>query len=97
MTTNDIVQRLSGQLSEMRRRFSIQRLAVFGSAARDQLTDGSDIDILVVFQGTATFDAFMDLKFYLEDLLQRPVDLVTDKALRPEVRRAIEEELVDVA
>ena len=56
MTTNDIVQRLSGQLSEMRRRFSIQRLAVFGSAARDQLTDGSDIDILVVFQGTATFD-----------------------------------------
>ncbi len=97
MTTNEIVQCLSERLGEMRRRFSVQRLSLFGSAARDQLAEGSDIDVLVVFQGTPTFDAFMDLKFYLEDLLHSPVDLVTDKALRPQIRRSIEGERIDVA
>jgi predicted nucleotidyltransferase len=97
MTTNDIIQCLSGQLAEMRRRFSVQRLALFGSAARGEIAPTSDVDILVVFQGTPTFDAFMDLKFYLEDLLQRPVDLVTEKALRPQIRCAIEGDRIDVA
>jgi hypothetical protein len=53
--------------------------------------------VLVVFEGKPTFDAFMDLLFYLEDLLGARVDLVTDNALRPQVRQAIEGELVDVA
>ncbi|MHC4517328.1 MAG: nucleotidyltransferase family protein [Planctomycetota bacterium] len=97
MTTNQIVECLTGRLDEMRRRFSVDRLALFGSAARDEIGGDSDIDILVTFQGTSTFDAFMDLKFYLEDLLQKPVDLVTDKALRPQIRRAIEGERIDVA
>jgi len=97
MTTHEIIERLSGRLSEVRRTFSVQRLALFGSAARDEAGQASDIDVLVVFQGTPTFDAFMDLKFYLEDLLGKPVDLVTDKALRPQVRCAIETELIDVA
>jgi len=97
MTTHEIIERLSGRLSEIRRTFSVQRLALFGSAARNEVGEASDIDVLVVFQGTATFDAFMDLKFYLEDLLGKPIDLVTDKALRPQVRHAIEGELIDVA
>jgi len=50
-----------------------------------------------VFDRKATFDLFMDLKFYLEELLGMGVDLVTDKALRPQVRRTIEQEMVDVA
>ncbi|MBN2130485.1 MAG: nucleotidyltransferase domain-containing protein [Sedimentisphaerales bacterium] len=62
MTTGEIVARLSERLNEMRRRFSVQRLALFGSAARGQLGRGSDIDILVVFEGRSTFDGFMDLK-----------------------------------
>ncbi len=65
--------------------------------ARNEARPGSDIDVLVVFEGKPTFDAFMDLKFYLEDLLGAPVDLVTDQALRPQVRQAIQGELVDVA
>ncbi|MCJ7728835.1 MAG: nucleotidyltransferase domain-containing protein, partial [Sedimentisphaerales bacterium] len=59
--------------------------------------DKSDVDVLVVFRQKATFDRFMDLKFYLEGLLGTRVDLVTDKALRPQVRQAIEGEIVDVA
>ena len=97
MTTKEIVKCVSERLNEIRRRFSVRRLALFGSAARDQTGEGSDIDVLVVFEGKPTFDAFMDLKFYLEDLLGRPVDLVTNQALRPQVRSAIEGELIDVA
>ena len=55
------------------------------------------MDVLVEFEGPATFSAYMDLKFYLEDLLGRPVDLVTDKALRKELRPNIEKEMIRVA
>jgi len=51
----------------------------------------------VVFDQKANFDGFMELKFYLEDLLGTGVDLVTDKALRPQVRQAIEREMINVA
>ena len=78
-------------------RYGVKRLALFGSAARDELGVSSDVDVLVEFAGPATFGAYMDLKFYLEDLLGRPVDLVTDKALRNELRPHIEKEMIRVA
>lgn len=92
-----VIQKLSGRMGEIRQRFSVRALAIFGSIARDEAVDDSDVDVLVVFDGKAGFDLFMDLKFYLEELLARKVDLVTDKALRPQVRRAIERELIHVA
>ena len=58
-------------------------LALFGSFARGQATDSSDIDILVAFDGPATSRSYFGVQFYLEDLLGRSVDLVTTKALRP--------------
>lgn len=87
---------LKGSIKEIRQRFPVKSLAVFGSVARDEAVDNSDVDILVEFNQRATFDIFMDLKFYLEELLGMSVDLVTDKALRPQVRRAIEKEIVNV-
>ena len=92
-----VMKRLSSRMGEIKQRFSVRALAIFGSLARDEATDDSDVDVLVVFNGKAGFDLFMDLKFYLEELLARKVDLVTEKALRPQVRRAIEEELIHVA
>jgi predicted nucleotidyltransferase len=90
-----------GVLAERRReiaeRYGVKRLALFGSAARDELTSSSDVDVLVEFVGPATFGAFMDLKFYLEDVLGRPVDLVTEKALRQELRPYVEKEMIRVA
>jgi predicted nucleotidyltransferase len=97
MTREQVIQILGERLADIRRQFSVRRLSVFGSVARNEAAAGSDIDVLVVFEGKPTFDAFMDLEFYLEDLLGAPVDLVTDQALRPQVRQAIEGELVDVA
>jgi len=92
-----VLEKLSAGAEEMRRMFRVKRLSVFGSVARGEASENSNIDVLVAFEQRATFDLFMELKFYLEDLLGTGVDLVTEKALRPEVRQAIEEEKIDVS
>ena len=55
------------------------------------------MDVLVKFRGPATFSGYMDLKFLLEDIWGKKVDLVTDKAVRPELRQRIESEAIRVA
>ncbi len=97
MNKQAILTQLTGRMEEIRQRFSVRRLSVFGSVVRGEASEGSDVDVLVVFDRKATFDLFMDLKFYLEELLGTGVDLVTDKALRPQLRRTIEQEMVDVS
>ncbi|MGB8645298.1 MAG: nucleotidyltransferase family protein [Anaerolineae bacterium] len=71
-------------------------LAVFGSVARDQVREDSDVDVLVEFEQPPTFDHYMDLKFYIEDLLGRSVDLVPRNKLRIEIRPAVEGEAIHV-
>lgn len=87
---------LHAHLPILTQKFGVTDLAVFGSMARDQAGEGSDVDILVVFDGPATSARYFGLQFYLEDLLGRSVDLVTDKALRPELRPYVEREAVHV-
>ena len=81
----------------MRQRFGVRQLSLFGSTVRDQARESSDVDVLVEFDGPATSDRYFGLQFYLEDLLGCPVDLVTEKALRPELRPHIEKEAIRVA
>ncbi len=75
----------------------VQSLALFGSVARDETTPTSDIDILVEFEPPITFDRYMDVKFYLEDHLGKKVDLVSWKALKPQLREIVEKEAVYVS
>jgi uncharacterized protein len=77
-------------------RFHVTSLALFGSTARNAAGPESDIDILVSFDGPATSDRYFGLQFFLEDLLGRPIDLVTNKALRAELRPFIERDAVYV-
>ena len=77
-------------------RFGVDDIALFGSTARGDAAQDSDVDVLVRFDGPTTSKRFFGVQFYLEDLLGRPVDLVTDKALRPELRPYIEKEAVRV-
>lgn len=77
-------------------RFGVTQLALFGSTARDEAGDKSDVDILVGFDGPATSARYFGVQFYLEDQLGCPVDLVTDKALRSELRSFIEKDAIDV-
>jgi predicted nucleotidyltransferase len=76
-------------------RYGVISLALFGSAARNKIRKGSDIDILVQFD-KSTWDNYIGLKFYLEDLLGRDVDLVTPKALKPATKPSIEKDLLYV-
>jgi predicted nucleotidyltransferase len=77
-------------------RFGVTSLALFGSTVRGTASDNSDVDILVDFDGPATAKRYFGVQFYLEDLFGCPVDLVTEKALRPELRPFIEKEAVHV-
>ena len=95
--SDDIPTTVREHAAELRERFGVKSLSLFGSAVRAEMGEASDVDVLVEFEGPATFDRFMDLKFYLEELLGRSVDLVTPKALKPRMRPAVEQEAVRVA
>lgn len=84
-------------MPDLRRDFGVRRIALFGSTARDEAGQESDLDLLVDFEVGPTFDSFMGLKFYLEDRLGKRVDLVTPNALKPRMRPIVEREAVDVA
>lgn len=77
-------------------RFGVTRLALFGSTARDEAGPDSDVDIVVGFDGPATSARYFGVQFFLEDALGCPVDLVSEKALRSELRLYIEREAVHV-
>jgi predicted nucleotidyltransferase len=96
MDRRHTIELLTRSMPELRDRFGVTRLALFGSMVRDAAGPGSDVDVLVAFDGPATSARYFGLQFYLEDLLGRPVDLVTERALRPELRPAIERERFDV-
>jgi len=96
MNRDQVLSELRRHRQEIDQRFAIKRLSVFGSAARDELRDDSDVDVLVEFKSKATFDGYMDLKFYLETLLGRKVDLVTHDAVKPRMRPMIEQEAMHV-
>ena len=79
----------------IRQKFGVRRIGIFGSFARGEEREDSDLDVLVVFEeGQKTFDNYMDLKFYLEDLFGREVDLVTERALKPQLKDIIMKEVV---
>jgi predicted nucleotidyltransferase len=99
MTDQDVDVRgaLQSEAETLRRRFAVRSLFLFGSAARGQAGPASDVDVLVEFDGPPTFDRYMDLKFHLEDLLGRRVDVVTPAALKPHMRPVVQREAVRVA
>jgi predicted nucleotidyltransferase len=87
---------LRQKLPELRQRFGVARLALFGSRAREQARLDSDADVLVAFDGPATSARYFGVQFYLEDLLGCRIDLVTEKALRPQLRAFVEREAIHV-
>jgi len=68
--------------------FGVRSLSLFGSSARGEDTPASDLDFVVEFE-KKTFDSYMDLKLFLEELFDRPVDLVLADGIKPRLRAAI--------
>ncbi|WP_298683517.1 nucleotidyltransferase family protein [uncultured Methanomethylovorans sp.] len=76
-------------------RFGVKKVGVFGSFAKGEERRDSDVDILVEFkEGQKTFGNYMELKFYLEELFGRKVDLVIETAIKPRLREQILKEAV---
>jgi len=91
---DDLVKVLKSKRTAYKR-YGVKSLALFGSATRDRLRRTSDVDILVQFS-KPTWANYIGLKFYLEDLLGREVDLVTPKGLKSAVRSSVERDLLNV-
>ncbi|MGA1410090.1 MAG: nucleotidyltransferase family protein [Prochlorotrichaceae cyanobacterium] len=92
-------QVILSQLADQRdvlRNFGVLSLALFGSVARNEATSNSDLDFLVEFEGSTTFDRYMDLKFFLEDFFNKPVDLVTKRSLKPQIAQIVIAEAINV-
>ena len=83
MDRQAILERFNAEAPGLRKKYGVKSLAVIGSMARGDDHNGSDVDILVTFEGKPTFDNFSELKFYLEDLFGRCVDLGTSAMVRP--------------
>lgn len=96
MNRAELLKRLREHKTTLVQNFGVTKLALFGSFARDQAADDSDVDILVQFNGPATSKQYFGVQFYIEDLLSRQVDLVTNKALRAEVRPYVERDIINV-
>ena len=92
MTRTQALKQLRESKSFLAARYGVTELALFGSTVRDTANETSDVDVLVAFGGPATSERYFGVQFYLEDVLGCPVDLVTEKALRPELRPFIEQE-----
>ncbi|WP_292408252.1 MULTISPECIES: nucleotidyltransferase family protein [unclassified Methanoculleus] len=87
----DILRSLKGELRE---RYHVERIALFGSYAREEQGEGSDIDVLVEFGAGADLFDFVGLSQYLEEKLGSGVDVVPETALRPELRRQVTGDLL---
>ena len=88
----EIIERLKERKSELRARFSVSRIGLFGSYLKGAAIETSDIDFLVDLS-EPTFDHYMDLKFYLEDLFKRPVDLILADTLKPRLKPLVTQEV----
>jgi predicted nucleotidyltransferase len=91
-TREEILAAIDAHADELRR-LGARSLALFGSLARGEGSDASDVDLLVELE-PKTFDAFMDVKLFLERLLGRKVDLVLADAVKPRLRSTIAAEAV---
>lgn len=93
--TKEQVLTLLQQHQQELQKFGIHQFGIFGSFVRDKdIHQESDVDILVTFQdGQKTFDNFIHLSFYLEDLFGRSVDLITPESLSPYIGSRILDEV----
>lgn len=93
----EVLTKLKEHLSEIRDRFGVERIGIFGSVSRGDDTSESDVDVLISFQeGRMTFTNLVYLGDYLEELFCRRVDLLTEDGISKYMRPYIEKEVIVV-
>ena len=94
MNRDTVLKKLSKHQVELESRFGVKSLSLFGSVARNEAVSASDLDILVSFINTPGIFGFINLKLYLENLFKCSVDLVTNNALKKQLRERILQEAI---
>lgn len=90
-----VLSELRSHVGEIRETYKVSRIGVFGSVSREEDSPESDIDILIDFiPGKVKYRAFIRLADALEQILRRPVDLITVNSLSPYMRPVIEKEVI---
>jgi len=97
MKQEDVLQILKQKNTELTKQFGVESLLMFGSVARNEATQTSDVDLLVEFNRPVGYFGLFALQDYLEKLLGCSVDLGTPNSLKPYIKKRIEGELIRVA
>ncbi len=92
----DIIATLKNAREDLYKRFLVRKIGIFGSVARNEQTDASDIDLLVEFAAPVGWVTFMRLETYLSEKLGSKVDLVTPGSLKPAIRHEVLEQVIYV-
>ena len=95
-TLEEIKRRINGQKPFLKENFKVKSISVFGSYLRGEQNEESDIDILIEFYETIDLFKFVELEYFLSDILGRKVDLVMKDTLKPRIKDRILEEAVVV-
>lgn len=91
----NVLATLKKENNFMKKKFGVKKIGIFGSVARGEAKEKSDVDVLVEFEkGKSSFDNFMDLSFFLENLFGKKVDLITTSGLDKYVRPYVDKEAV---
>jgi predicted nucleotidyltransferase len=94
---SDIIDFLSSHKEELKQRFGVTSIGLFGSCARSEAREDSDIDIAIELRPDhKSLRNFFGLRRYLEQELGRPVDLGIESTLKPQVKEEIDKEIIHV-
>jgi len=96
MNLENVKNTLEKHKKELKKRFRVKEIGVFGSYVRGEQREESDLDVLVEFYETPTLFEFVELEDYLSELLGIKVDLVMKRALKPRIREQVLKEVVYV-
>lgn len=94
MTKAFILDFLSSHKDELAQKYGVTKIGLFGSYARDEQTETSDIDIAVEIESNNKFRSFFNLKYFLEDNLHKKIDLGIESTLKPIAKKYIEREIL---
>lgn len=95
-TLQSVIGAVRQHRQALTKNYGVKRLGVFGSAARKKLRPGSDIDLLIEFSRSPGLFKFIELESFLENILERKVDAVTENALKPTLKEKILQDVVYV-
>lgn len=93
-TLAEIKDRLLQQKQILKEKYQVKRVGIFGSYARSEQTQKSDVDILVDYEEAPSLFSLLELEYYLEEVLNSKVDLVTRNGIKPQLKETILNEVV---